>query len=209
MAPGIDLSVSDLVRRFRRRQDEQDAQGGSFSDGSRGLISRSVVVGAGRASYLTLSENFNRGWSARLRGRSLEPVRIDGWRQGWLVPAGSGGTVSLTFGPDRLYRDGLVAGAVLALLAIGLALIPGRPHAPGEHHFAPSEWRPAFAIVAATVVTFLLGGWLALTVPLLLFVPRRHVVLPWIAFSSLCLAGVVAAANAGAFPASGAGTFSA
>jgi hypothetical protein len=57
------------------------------------------------------------------------------------------------------------------------ARTPGRPDVAGEHHFAPPGWGPAFVIVAATVVT-LLGGWLVLTVPLLLFVPRRHVLLP-------------------------------
>lgn len=56
---------------------------------------REVSVGSGAASYLTTYENFNDGWKATLNGKKLDPVRLDGWQQGWRVPAGAGGTVEL------------------------------------------------------------------------------------------------------------------
>ena len=62
---------------------------------------------AGYTALLATNENFNAGWEARLGSRRLAPTKLDGWRQGWAVPAGPGGHVVLTFGPDWLYRGGL------------------------------------------------------------------------------------------------------
>lgn len=88
---------------------------------------RSVAFAAApEPRLLETSENANPGWSATLDGVKLQPIRVDGWRQGWIVPAGSGGTVSLVFEPAGAYRAGLLAGlaAVIALLA--LAAVPQR-----------------------------------------------------------------------------------
>jgi arabinofuranan 3-O-arabinosyltransferase len=87
---------------------------------------RRVQVGAGQAVWLVLRENENRGWGATLGGKALVPVSIDGWEQGFLVPAGSGGVVTLTYRPDRQYRAGLVGGGVLALGVCVVAFLPGR-----------------------------------------------------------------------------------
>jgi arabinofuranan 3-O-arabinosyltransferase len=83
---------------------------------------------------LELAENANTGWVATMDGTELEPVRVDGWRQAWVVPAGRGGAVAMRFAPDGLYRDALAVGLAAALvLLVGLA-VPGRPiewvHAP-------------------------------------------------------------------------------
>ena len=38
-------------------------------------------------SVLTVAQNFNEGWSARdARGTPLVPIRLDGWKQGWVLP---------------------------------------------------------------------------------------------------------------------------
>ncbi len=75
---------------------------------------------------LELGENANPGWVATLDGRELTALRVDGWRQAWVVPAGASGQVHLEFAPDRLYRSDLVAGALLALVLLALASAPVR-----------------------------------------------------------------------------------
>jgi arabinofuranan 3-O-arabinosyltransferase len=75
---------------------------------------------------LVVHENANPGWTAQLGGRPLRSVRIDGWQQGWIVPAGASGSVMLTFGPATPYRSGLLLGAALAVLLLALALMQPR-----------------------------------------------------------------------------------
>jgi arabinofuranan 3-O-arabinosyltransferase len=91
-----------------------------------GADSRSVRVGAGPASYLEVHENFNLGWRATLGGRPLRAVTLDGWQQAFIVPAGSGGLVVLTYGPATVYHGGLIASGIallfLAAIAAGLRL---------------------------------------------------------------------------------------
>lgn len=87
---------------------------------------RSVTVAAGEAALLVVPENFNTGWTATMDGQRLRAVRVDGWQQAWEVPAGSGGTVRLTFAPDRPYREGLLGGAAAVVLVGLLALAPAR-----------------------------------------------------------------------------------
>ncbi|HET6531894.1 MAG TPA: alpha-(1-_3)-arabinofuranosyltransferase, partial [Actinoplanes sp.] len=72
---------------------------------------RRVAVGAGPAALLVVPENRNAGWTATLDGADLRAVRVDGWQQAFVVPAGTGGEVTLRFTPDRPYRTGLAAGA--------------------------------------------------------------------------------------------------
>jgi arabinofuranan 3-O-arabinosyltransferase len=85
---------------------------------------RSLSVGSGAATYVEIHENFNAGWTANLNGRALTAVRLDGWQQAFIVPAGQGGVISLSYAPATLYHAGLIASAlalaVLAALAIGL-----------------------------------------------------------------------------------------
>ena len=86
-----------------------------------------MTVGPGAAALLVVPENFNTGWTATLGGARLRAVRVDGWQQAYEVPAGAGGAVTLTFTPDRPYRDGLAAGAAAVLLVGLMALAPVRP----------------------------------------------------------------------------------
>ncbi|MCM3884582.1 alpha-(1-_3)-arabinofuranosyltransferase family protein, partial [Frankia sp. R82] len=87
---------------------------------------RTVEVGAGGASFLAVHENANLAWTARLNGVTLQPVRLDGWQQGWLLPAGAAGTVILENRPGEVYHAGLAVGLLLALALLAGALIPGR-----------------------------------------------------------------------------------
>ncbi|MCW2942075.1 MAG: coagulation factor 5/8 type domain protein [Actinomycetia bacterium] len=79
---------------------------------------RRIDVNAPNRSYLTLNENFNAGWEARIGGHVLTPARLDGWRQAWVVPAGTVGTVELTYTPDFLYRLSLLVGLNLLLVLL-------------------------------------------------------------------------------------------
>jgi arabinofuranan 3-O-arabinosyltransferase len=71
-------------------------------------------------------ENTNAGWVASIDGVALTPVIVDGWQQGWAVPAGLSGQVELRFPPDRTFRAGLLVGAAALLIVALVALIPSR-----------------------------------------------------------------------------------
>lgn len=83
---------------------------------------------------LKVAENRNAGWAARTSdGQELAPVLVDGWAQGWIVPAGTSGTVTLVFEPATAYRLFLTSGGlavlVFALVCLVLSL---RRHTAGE-----------------------------------------------------------------------------
>jgi arabinofuranan 3-O-arabinosyltransferase len=73
-----------------------------------------------------VNENFNAGWQASLGRTRLWPVRIDGWKQAWLLSAGTAGTVTLTYPPDRVYRDAIAGGLGTLALVVLVALWPAR-----------------------------------------------------------------------------------
>jgi arabinofuranan 3-O-arabinosyltransferase len=93
--------------------------------------SRSVRIGPGVESYLEIHENFNAGWQATLNGRRLTPVTLDGWQQAFIVPAGQGGLIRLSYGPTTAYHAGLIASA-LALVALAVQ---------GRNRRRGSRWR--------------------------------------------------------------------
>ncbi len=96
-----------------------------------------------------------------LDGTTLTPITLDGWQQGWIVPANVAGEIVLTFVPGKLYRMGLVAGAGLLGLLTLLALIPSRRR--GVHALAPAigrirrEGRLVSLVVGAVTLT-VVGG---------------------------------------------------
>jgi arabinofuranan 3-O-arabinosyltransferase len=81
---------------------------------------RSVRIGPGQEAYVEVHQNANPGWEAALNGHRLASATLDGWQQGFIVPAGAGGVITLTFAPATWYHIGLAL-AVLAL--IGLACV--------------------------------------------------------------------------------------
>ncbi len=87
-----------------------------------GNVQRTVSVAAGGQSYLVVNENVNAGWRATLNGKDLEPARLDGWRQAWIVPAGDGGRVHITFTPGTIYLYAEAVGIAGILLLLMLAL---------------------------------------------------------------------------------------
>lgn len=101
------------------------------------------------ARVLVVPESVNPGWTARTAtGIRLTPVPVNGWQQGWLVPAGTGGGVTLTFASNAWYRAGLTGGLALLPLLVALALLPARRPAPDT---PVSPWAPKWSAVAAAV----------------------------------------------------------
>lgn len=125
-----------------------------------GATDRSVRIdGSPVIRILETTENANSGWDATLQGQRLEPIRVDGWRQGWLVPAGASGMVSLTFVPQPAYLGGLLAGLIAAVVLVGLAL-PGRGR-PGVDPVVDvaAGGRGVPLAAAGLLCAALLGGW--------------------------------------------------
>lgn len=134
---------------------------------------------------LAVRENTNAGWQATVSGTVLEPMVVDGWQQGWLLPAGVSGDVVLRFTPDSSYRAGLLLGGVLLAGVVVLAVLPARrrddappPTASRPARRAPRSL-PLLAVGAAALIMFggLVGGLLVFA-GLLLAVPGS-LRLPW------------------------------
>ena len=107
------------------------------------------------ARVLVVPESVNPGWVAHTAdGTRLTPVVVNGWQQGWVLPAGRSGVVTLTFPSNALYRAGLFWGlALLPLLAL-LALLRPRREVDDE---PAHPWRLP---TAAAAVAVLATGWL-------------------------------------------------
>ena len=102
---------------------------------------------------LVVPESNNIGWRATgPDGSELTAVTVDGWQQGWIVPAGVSGTVTLEFATDKWYRLGIFGGLLLLLPLAWFAY--RRSRADGD--YSPTPWRsrvPGWtALAAASVV---------------------------------------------------------
>ncbi len=83
-------------------------------------------IGPGSESYVEIHENADPGWAATMNGRRLAPARLDGWQQAFVVPAGDGGRIELTFTPAAIYHAGIAlsALAIIVLLAVAAGIGP-------------------------------------------------------------------------------------
>jgi arabinofuranan 3-O-arabinosyltransferase len=114
---------------------------------------RAVEVDArSEDTLLVIPENTNPGWRATLDGQALGPVAVDGWQQGYIVPAGPAGTVELAFRPGPYYRAALAVGAVAVLLLVLVAVLPARP-ARERPSRAARRWTTLPAALSAALVT--------------------------------------------------------
>lgn len=168
---------------------------------------RTVQIGAGGAAYLQVHENANSGWRATLAGKPLQSVRLDGWQQGYVVPAGSGGTVLLTYAPAATYEIGLVVGGLALLVLVGLVVVPLLRRGTGSDANEPAAWAVVgpgrlLGLLLPVLVLGVVGGPAALLVlPLLVVAFRWPSLLPYLAGAAMAAAGAVAVvgAPAGAF----------
>ena len=101
---------------------------------------------------LVVPESINPGWTARAAdGSALSPVTVNGWQQGWVLPPGIAGPVTLSFTSNAPYRAGLMGGlALLPLLAL-LAFLPVRRPRPSDEPARP--WQPGRVTTSLAVVT--------------------------------------------------------
>ncbi len=133
---------------------------------------REIAAGPSNTSrILVIPESINPGWVARTgTGARLTPIAVNGWQQGWLVPAGDPGVITLSFASNSLYRAGLAVGLallpVLALLACwrtrkrGTQDPPARPWRPGVWAAVPAL--AAGAVIAGAAGVAVLGAALGL-----------------------------------------------
>jgi arabinofuranan 3-O-arabinosyltransferase len=182
----------------------------SVEVGAWGATHRTVAIGAGDAAILATTENSNDGWEATLDGTTLTPIQVDGWRQGWRVPAGSAGTIELRYRPATTQRIGLALGLVALLVLIGSALLAPRGRGATPTWSPPDErpWPAPAAWGLAVLAGVTLGGPLVLVAVPLARVPRRSRWLPVIAAGAALLAGSIAFVWAGADVGDTTGTFS-
>jgi len=177
---------------------------------------RTVTASAGPAAILNVHQNFSTGWQASVDGRPLRAVQLDGWQQGWILPASAHPqAVDMRFAPDEGFRDVLIAGAGLAGLLAVVALWPSRRQRRRRRSGSPAAYAAglstdpepgrsravrASALVLLTAAVFLIAGPLALAVPALVALQRLvpgRAVLPFVCAGAASLAGLSIALRTG------------
>ena len=122
---------------------------------------RRTIRPSADATLVELRQNANAGWVATQDGRRLEPVVLDGWKQGWLLRGN--GPVAAEYEPDRTYRIGLGSGLLLLVLLLVALAVPRRTSAapPGLHGRTVPRWlaTPLLAVAAG-----LTAGWVGVVV---------------------------------------------
>jgi arabinofuranan 3-O-arabinosyltransferase len=166
--------------------------------GAWGPARRELDVSDAKTSrVLVVPESINAGWVAHTStGDRLKPLAVNGWQQAWVVPAGTSGTITLSFAPNSLYRIGLAGGlALLPLLAL-LAWWPQRRRStdPAARPWTPGLWAamPVLAvgaIIAGVTGVVIFAAALGLQWVLRRSPQRRDSVTLWLSASGLILAG--------------------
>jgi arabinofuranan 3-O-arabinosyltransferase len=155
---------------------------------------RVAVGGRTEPTLLVVPENVNPGWVATLDGRELETRTVDGWQQGYVLPAGPAGEVALEFRAGTVFHAALAAGAVAVLVLLALVVLPARGTQPPPGRGRSTAWLVSLGAVAGIA---LVGGGvglalLAATAALARAVrARRRRVLAGLAATSLLAAGAV------------------
>ena len=166
------FEVTSLILRPTSTAGTTDMKARSASVQQWGAEARSIKVGAGPATYVVVSQNYNSSWVATMDNHTLKSIRVDGWAQGYLVPAGKAGTVTLSVPANTLFQLLLVLGGALLIGLLVLALVPSNsePSGPLEPRASPN-FRLLLAVGTVALVV-IAGLWALLLVPLL-FIARR------------------------------------
>lgn len=115
---------------------------------------------------IALRESTNPGWSARIGDTDLEPVVVDGWQTGFVLPEDAeAGEVRVTYGPDTAYRVGLVVGALALVLLLALVQLTRRRWAGPDHPpLAAGRLPRPVLYVAAVLLAGVVAGWVGVLV---------------------------------------------
>jgi arabinofuranan 3-O-arabinosyltransferase len=169
---------------------------------------RVISVSAGPATYVAVAQNYSAGWKANFDGHPLRPIRLDGWQQGYLIPAGTAGTVTLSMASDESFRALLLVGALLLGGLLVLALIPGSGVSPPVAGARPLP-RRGVLMIGSSMILLLVAGWWALVAVPLFVVARRWGpnAMAAIAFFAFMAAGIFVALHPGSQPALHTGAF--
>ena len=117
------------------------------------------VSGSAAPRVLIVPESINPGWTAHSAdGTALRAVTVNGWQQGWVVPAGTSGTIALEFTSNTPYRIGLFGGLALLPVLMLLALLPVRRRPAADLAARPSRPRAATVGTALVIVGFGVSG---------------------------------------------------
>jgi arabinofuranan 3-O-arabinosyltransferase len=119
VAPGL-FTMTDAALRSAAAGPASTAPARSLRVLSWQPDNRSVRIGPGQEAYVEVHQNANPGWEAALNGHRLASATLDGWQQGFIVPAGAGGVITMTYAPATWYHIGL---ALAALALIGVACV--------------------------------------------------------------------------------------
>ena len=117
-----------------------------------GPVGTNTVIGPGASGTLVLAEPAG-GWSATLNGTPLARTAspVDGWAQGFVLPAGGG---RLVITRNNTARHLSLAGQAIALLVVFALALPGTrspaPAAAAEEEAGPTRRRPCARQAAGT-----------------------------------------------------------
>lgn len=121
------------------------------------------VPAAPRERVLVVPENISPAWRATLVSDDgtelpeLQPVTVDGWKQGWVVPAsGAGATLVLTVPFDGPYRLALLTGPFVLLLVLLLFLARGADRSGSAARVW--RWRGPVTVAATAGFAALVAG---------------------------------------------------
>ncbi|MEO5664370.1 MAG: alpha-(1-_3)-arabinofuranosyltransferase [Nocardioides sp.] len=148
----VEVGVSDAFRANSVVLGDASAQVASALGTRLGQASR--MFEGTEESYVVTRENVNAGWDA---GGNATPQVFDGWRQGWLVDDAS--PLTVRFGPERLFRAGLVLGAGAWVLLFASALLRRRARA-SPAPVGEGAGRAWVATAALVVFGAVLAGWI-------------------------------------------------
>jgi arabinofuranan 3-O-arabinosyltransferase len=206
-----DLSLTDVTAAPATTPPGADVAPRSLRISSWGTENRTAAIVPGGLAYLEVHQAVNPGWTATLNGVRLAPVTLDGWQQAYVVPAGAGGTVVMTFTPVTGYRWLLGVAALAVCLLAAAAAWPTRRRVAWGHPADKAQsvgpvgyWLGA---VAAALVLALAGGPVAVAVTAVILLGWwRCQWVPWLTFTAMCAAGVlvIIGLNNGAQPGFGA-----
>ncbi len=82
------------------------------------------VNDASKPFWLVLGQSYNAGWEVIAGGKKLDPpTLVDGYANGWRVPAGSGPmTISIRWAPQQSFERAAVISLLATIVCLGIVL---------------------------------------------------------------------------------------